>query len=603
MPGPDPPSSWDSKKVARSSFVVKRMKDRHWCLRRIFELLTSFNSPTLAFASDFDMQHKIEHDRCTELSCVFSEVKLEDYKTQHADGCSDCSFVLAREEQINEILKRRAFPLVNTIDQDNHQEIIDLTDSSREAGYVAISHVWSDGLGNPDDNAIPRCQLLKLSSMVRSLEGDSSNRFWLDTICCPPDGKDREAQDLAIGMMRETYKRADKVLVLDSFLLKHSAKPLSDAEVLLRIVCCGWNGRLWTLQEGALSKQLYFQFADGPYALEEGLQRLHRQTNIVIRNTLQPSIDQHFSQIQPFRKSSMSELEKFIAVTRALRFRTTSVISDEPICLATLLGLDTLAIVKKGFGKSDEMDAHEERMVLLWTMVKAIPAIIVFLDCPRLKVDGYRWAPRSFLRSSSEELAMSHEPEFLNYVFKEKLGRLGPRGLSVQFPGFGLTFHWQHSLAETFDICDQHHRWYRVELQVEYCDRATAYDMPAHPGVCPHIVKRHKIDPFLLPDGTVPSLMLISHPCDMKLAGHIPGILVAKVSEEDNVFYVKSVCNVLLGEFAPREYEIWQKNGVRENIVNISEPETQKWEICLLDGCVTTVNAELFTQDANLVVD
>lgn len=32
--------------------------------------------------------------------------------------------------------------------------------------YTAISHVWPDGLGNPYENSIPRCQLLRLREMI-----------------------------------------------------------------------------------------------------------------------------------------------------------------------------------------------------------------------------------------------------------------------------------------------------------------------------------------------------------------------------------------------------------------------------------------------------
>jgi hypothetical protein len=73
--------------------------------------------------------------------------------------------------------------------------------------YVAISHVWADGLGNPASNGLPRCQLDKLfallgdlinpstfasirfkksSTIQRALWNRTSRRyFWMDTFCIP----------------------------------------------------------------------------------------------------------------------------------------------------------------------------------------------------------------------------------------------------------------------------------------------------------------------------------------------------------------------------------------------------------------------------------
>src|SRR2546429_3762467 len=88
--------------------------------------------------------------------------------------------------------------------------------------YVAISHVWSDGLSNPHGNSMPICQLSSLHRKVQALYRTASDRqespipFWIDTMCCPTDPP--EARRLAIIAMRRTYADADKVLVLDSYV-------------------------------------------------------------------------------------------------------------------------------------------------------------------------------------------------------------------------------------------------------------------------------------------------------------------------------------------------------------------------------------------------
>jgi hypothetical protein len=48
--------------------------------------------------------------------------------------------------------------------------------------YVAISHVWSDGLGNPDEDSLLKKCLVNLEG----LESDPYHRLlWMDTICVP----------------------------------------------------------------------------------------------------------------------------------------------------------------------------------------------------------------------------------------------------------------------------------------------------------------------------------------------------------------------------------------------------------------------------------
>lgn len=101
-----------------------------------------------------------------------------------------------------------------------------------------MPHVWADVLGNLQENALPHCQLLCLSDLIRTLPEESSDiiLFCMDIICVPPDGTGQnEAQDLAMQFMQQTYENAAAVLVLDSWLLKSPGSGRSDAENLMRI--------------------------------------------------------------------------------------------------------------------------------------------------------------------------------------------------------------------------------------------------------------------------------------------------------------------------------------------------------------------------------
>jgi hypothetical protein len=72
----------------------------------------------------------------------------------------------------------------------------ELVEFSEGTPYIAISHVWADGLGNPYSNSLYRCKLIRLRELVLSLNAgfqpDSSDSeaiplIWLDTLCCPAE--------------------------------------------------------------------------------------------------------------------------------------------------------------------------------------------------------------------------------------------------------------------------------------------------------------------------------------------------------------------------------------------------------------------------------
>lgn len=135
--------------------------------------------------------------------------------------------------------------------------------------YVAISHVWSDGLGNPHNNSLPQCQLKRIQTLVNDLyqECDGPVPFWIDTICVPLQ---KDSRKQAIRRMGQTYRDSDKVLVLDSWLLRSTLPDYRELG-LLRIKCCTWAQRLWTLQEGMIAavEGVYFQTATGPINEED----------------------------------------------------------------------------------------------------------------------------------------------------------------------------------------------------------------------------------------------------------------------------------------------------------------------------------------------
>lgn len=78
---------------------------------------------------------------------------------------------------------------------------------------------WSDGLGNLEKNALPRCQLDRIQSLAhallssKTLQAASPKHFWIDNFGVPVGPERREIRREAIAMMANIYKAASAVLV------------------------------------------------------------------------------------------------------------------------------------------------------------------------------------------------------------------------------------------------------------------------------------------------------------------------------------------------------------------------------------------------------
>lgn len=116
----------------------------------------------------------------------------------------------------------------------------------------------------------------------------------MDTLCVP--ATDGPSKVLAIAWIEKVYKKAMAVLVLDRDLT--SMKDLSDIERAVRIAASPWWTRLWTVQEGAFAKELYFQFQDRavlPRALHSSSGQEPQQnewiTRLLVRDALSRIIE------------------------------------------------------------------------------------------------------------------------------------------------------------------------------------------------------------------------------------------------------------------------------------------------------------------------
>jgi hypothetical protein len=266
----------------------------------------------------------------------------------------------------------------------------------------------------------------------------------------------REAKKLSLTKIHQVYERASGVLVLDSSLRAYSAGSMDTLEVLARTFTSRWLRRLWTLEEGALAKRLWFQFADKAVSLTE----LKAKMETIWPDDLQQKIiffdaRHEIDRVEQFfqTKGYDGSGPNLKILDEALLHRGVSNASDEPICIGTLMKLPAKAILAPGDdilealrrkNQRDEEDRlqlklRDVRMKVVWKLLaekfKSLPAQIIFFEEPRIDAPGFKWAPRSLLQAENVFL----DPKSRRVRWDDKKpGILTDKGLRVSYPGFRL---------------------------------------------------------------------------------------------------------------------------------------------------------------------
>ena len=463
------------------SLLWTRLREQGLCPADLATAFHRFNVPTLYFLHNVNQepagkrQHKTIHVRtrgslpndsspstslCTPFACGFSKLNNQTYVTQHVEGCGGCEYIQADPDELCGILKKRKIPVIRFANEG--ETTLELVESDPGVSYIAISHVWSDGIGNPHANSLPRCQLQRLNSYIRNVQTEQGtcHHFWIDTICVPSHSPSlKEAKNLAISLMGETYKNAVAVLVLDSSLYGAPSLKKSAAENLIRAFSSRWTSRLWTYQEGVLAKSLYFQFLDGALDLELEIQRLRENPDTMESLTLVPPLMITYRQIRFFRGQKLSFEERFLQICSSFSDRTTSVVSDEPICFGTLLGLDVFEIAQT---------PPELRMQKLWKMLPCIPGSILNTTMDRLDTPGLRWAPRTFLRSLKNQDRIGGPSSGLLPFGKGERGmELKEEGVLLQRPGLLIRTKSIFIASQAYFKVEGGETWYKAQFWLE----------------------------------------------------------------------------------------------------------------------------------------
>ena len=451
------PSSW--RVLTDDGYWKERLLVHGWCMTEVKLMLdNALSLQTLHFIANIDKTDAGQnHQACDAQQCMIYQNDLGTYRTQHVNKNCDCPELFIDQEALYAILRTKALPLIRVRPSHTLEALsVDVAASQPTSRYVALSHVWADGLGNPYANALPRCQLLSIGKLIQGLDMDFRTRdvqddhvkerdlreekegllLWCDTLCCPIQPK--VAKDLALEYMHRTYRDATYVLVLDASLRHCDINNSGIDEVSMRILTSPWMRRLWTLQEGALpsvANKLWFQLAHKALNIRQLRINANKKflSTISRKGLAGDMINRLSSFANVFMKDGTVRPEADLEnVINALRYRSVSIPSDEPLLIGNLLGIDIAQILDGDDG------AAALRMNRLWRVIAsallAIPSSLLFRVGPRLAEPGLKWAPATFLIDFDANIGIqSSESE------NDQCILTASNGLLVRLHGFRLS--------------------------------------------------------------------------------------------------------------------------------------------------------------------
>jgi hypothetical protein len=467
-----------------STIIDDRLKARHWCPNLVARMKTTFSMDSLYLLSLVPWYNPVNpytkidpamqvaesqgygrHGQCTFVHCTAEQIDYELYRTAHVIEQCDCKFLGPDMPDIHQRLSDGiipAFIVKMSLDEIGVMRIsLKVVEAESCSGFVAISHVWADGLGNEPENKLPECQLFRISQMVRDLTGRDNQPFWIDTFGIP---RDREERKKAIPLISATFKKSQEVLALDG-ALQHfkSYRALSNAvsgidvetaeqirmgiavDLLLRIVSCSWTTRLWTLPEGQGGRRIHFQFSDGAVELGELYHQL--LTWPFVGTSIVQDLQSFLVRLRPQLRSQVvgdrpasdpaflrwphgNLVDRFIAMLHAIEFRDSTNVCDQVVCLAVNLNMNVESILLTTQGNRPTKEESQLELQNLLHGLPFVPTDLMFTHGPRMTEYPFRWAPQSLLNYRKHfSFVPAAKPN-------TTLGQLTERGLRCKLPFF-----------------------------------------------------------------------------------------------------------------------------------------------------------------------
>lgn len=241
----------------------------------------------------------LDHHKCRDAICTagVSSDRTPGIPRHRWPKCA-CNLHSVPIEGVLSTLRKGKIPLIRLMDGPSSELIVSVEPLTTRSRYIALSHVWSDGLGNTAENSVYKCQLeqirhqlanmpvydeglTSLFSRIYSIDlqrlrfslglpNHNSTLSWLDILCIPAKGL-IEVNDIELSQLREraisqipvVFAGAAQTLVLDSELQSVRLSGSQLPEISAQLLGSQWASRAWTFQEGAHALKCRIQLADG----------------------------------------------------------------------------------------------------------------------------------------------------------------------------------------------------------------------------------------------------------------------------------------------------------------------------------------------------
>lgn len=387
----------------------------NWCPHTVRNIQLHYDEDVQAYAFALGtVRAERDHSRCDALRCVANQLQANG-EAKHRDEHCTCEQVQIDISAAAHILERGQIPVFTIVQTSPDAQSVELfvQPLEPEMPYLAISHVWADGLASPDANELPACQLCYLHRVVKRITGlfepwketpaaiSSHHRtspktlaIWFDGLCIPVEPQHQKLRDFSISKMREIYVGASAVIVLDPDLQRLGIDT-PHHQVFMRLLISGWSSRLWTFQECALNFDAFLVGDGCVFNLRNMLRKKPGQENEPLSVTLEQALGSRMMREIILSQGSLKKhpersCERLMA---ALSGKSTSRQGDETLVIASFLGLDTTRLT--------DLQDPEQRMIALMQMLPFIPSNVIFASGARLSImnsaGDWGWVPRTLL--------------------------------------------------------------------------------------------------------------------------------------------------------------------------------------------------------------
>lgn len=419
-----------------SRLLDERMMENNWCPYWVRIYSARYSIPTINYLSALTRATMVEdHGACNTNQCVAHNVDMDHYQTKHVTESCQCHFVGPSISKISSSIQEGFVPLIRCTEASDGHILLDVIKTDPGVEYTAISHVWSGGLGNPNSNKLPECQLRRLTQRMQNIARVESEWFWfqlieraftymkrplksrlksillsfdrrttpmsravfwLDTLCVPTSLEHATLRRKAIDQMAFIYAGADRVLVLDPELQNISIRNLPNEQVCAYLACCAWRSRCWPYQEGRLARDRIYLLADGIYHHSVGLRQVVRvNRDIKKRRIMRKDKDLVHSAVASFWedmdsvKMAADKREyssEFTETWNGVGLRSTTKSEDLHGILAVLLGLSSREVLSLPL---------QERTKALFQAQDSLPLALLYLRSgPKIGDIKNQWIPQ-----------------------------------------------------------------------------------------------------------------------------------------------------------------------------------------------------------------